>query len=402
MPTVILPKRSGLAVCSHEARAGAFYFSFMAANGAIGAFLYLLYREHGLAPSEIGIVIAMTHVMNFVVSPTWGMASDAMERRRGPSLLMIACLGAAPAILLVQAAYGLLPMVLAVVVWGFFGGSIISLADAATMRMLDNDRHAYGRVRVWGSLGSVIASMVAGQLGNRLGMGISFPLYTLMMLLCALLALSFPRARFTSKQSFSSDMLKLLSHPRVVFFLGAILLIGVGYMNWNSTFSLYLSDLGANPGLIGAFYGLSSAVQIPVQATSALWLDALGARRSLIAAFALLAVFWVSCSFLPLSGPLLAIPLALVHGLAFGVYQVAGVVYVSEVTSPEHAGLAQGAYGSFSRGLGSILGSLTSGFLFQSIGGGSAYRISALVGLLALACLWLIPVWTRRRAGAEE
>ncbi len=374
----------------------------MAANGAIGAFLYLLYRQHGLAPSEIGLVIAMTHVMNFVVSPTWGAASDAMERRRGPSLLMIACLGAGPAILLVQAAYGLLPMVLAVVVWGFFGGSIISLADAATMRMLDNDRNAYGRVRVWGSLGAVIASLVAGQLGNRMGMGIVFPFYALMMLLCALLALSFPRARYTSKRSFTSAMLKLMRHPRVVFFLGAILLIGAGYMNWISTFSLYLNDLGASPGLIGAFYGLSSAVQIPVQATSAKWLGALGARRSLIVAFAVFVAFWLGCSFLSFSGPQLAIPLALVHGLAFGVYQVAGVVYVSEVTPAEHAGLAQGAYGSFSRGLGSILGSLTGGFLFQSIGGGSAYRISALVGLLSLACLWLIPVWTRRRAQAER
>lgn len=399
---MILSKRPGLVERSHEARAGAFYFSFMAANGAIGAFLYLLYRQHGLAPSEIGLVIAMTHVMNFVVSPTWGAASDAMERRRGPSLLMIACLGAGPAILLVQAAYGLLPMVLAVVVWGFFGGSIISLADAATMRMLDNDRNAYGRVRVWGSLGAVIASLVAGQLGNRMGMGIVFPFYALMMLLCALLALSFPRARYTSKRSFTSAMLKLMRHPRVVFFLGAILLIGAGYMNWISTFSLYLNDLGASPGLIGAFYGLSSAVQIPVQATSAKWLGALGARRSLIVAFAVFVAFWLGCSFLSFSGPQLAIPLALVHGLAFGVYQVAGVVYVSEVTPAEHAGLAQGAYGSFSRGLGSILGSLTGGFLFQSIGGGSAYRISALVGLLSLACLWLIPVWTRRRAQAER
>ena len=91
----------------------------------------------------------------------------------------------------------------------------------------------------------------------------------------------------------------------------------------------------------------------------------------------------------------MAIPLALLHGFSFAIHQVAGVVYMSEVSPPEYAGLTQGAYGSFSRGLGSILGSLIGGSLYQYIGGASLYRLSTILGLLAVGFLLLLPLATR-------
>jgi MFS family permease len=78
-----------------------------------------------------------------------------------------------------------------------------------------------------------------------------------------------------------------------------------------------------------------------------------------------------------------------VHGLSFATYQVAGVVYMGEVSPPAYAGLTQGLYGSFSRGLGSILGSLIGGALFTQIGGPWLYRLSMGMGVLSLLCLFL-------------
>lgn len=387
----------------HQARAGAFYFAYMAAQGAVGAFLYLLYRQHGLNPGEIGLVIAVSHLANFFVLPTWGAASDLMESRRGPSLLAIACLGAGPTILLVQAAQGLAATLAAVLIWGFFAGAIVSLADAATVRMLGYDRPTYGRVRVWGSIGAVLSSLIVGQLGNRLGLDIVFPTYAAMMFVCAALAFSFPRASYVAKQVLSGNPARLLGSPAVLLFLAAVLFLSIAYLIWRSTFSLFLDDLGGSPGQIGVFFALSSLVEIPVQASSGRWLRRFGARRSLIAAFAVLATLWLLCSLV--GGPQMALALAVLHGLSFGAYQVAGVVYVSEVTPPEHAGLAQGAYGSVGRGLGSIVGSISGGYLFQSAGGRTAYRVSALLGLASLAFLLLLPGSRRQisgRAGTGE
>lgn len=377
---------------SNWARVGVFYFSFFAAGGAVGPFLYLLYRQHGLSASEIGVVIAAAHVMNFVVSPAWGAASDVMERRGGVSLLAVVCLGAGPSILVVQAARGLVPIVASVMLWSFFSGAIISLADAATVRMLGEDRNVYGRVRVWGSVGAVIAALAVGQLGNRAGLEIVFPVYAVMLLISAALALSFPKSRYENKQQFSREAAGLLRYPQITFFFFAVLLMAIGYLIWRSTFALYLDDLGSDPGQIGAFFALSSLVEIPVSAVSSRWLGRLGAWRSLTFALGMFILLWLACSVIV--SPQIALLLALLHGLAFSAYQVAGVVYVGENTPPEFAGLAQGVYGSFGRGLGSILGSLIGGALYQPMGG-AVYRVSALFGFGSLFCLFLIPLGKR-------
>jgi PPP family 3-phenylpropionic acid transporter len=371
-----------------RARAGAFYLAFMAAGGAVYPFLYLLYRRHGLTAPQIGVAIAVAHVMNFLVSPALGAASDLLQRRGGPSLLALACLGAGPAILLVQAARGLAQTLGAVVVWSFFSGGILSLADASTLRMLGQDRHVYGRVRVWGAVGSVAASWAAGQLGDRLSLEWVFPINTALLLICAAVAATLPKVRYATTSPYKGEALRLLRHPRVALFLASVVLIGVGYMGWRGTFSLYLDDLGGKAGLIGTFYALSSLVEIPVIASSRRWLGRLGARRSLLVAFSVYLALWLAAS--GIVRPQAALALALLHGLSFATYQVAGVVYMGEVTPPAYAGLAQGLYGSFSRGLGSILGSLIGGALFARIGGPWLYRLSMGMGALALGCLLVI------------
>jgi len=374
-----------------------FYFFFLAAIGATAPFLYLVYRQHGLTPFEIGIAIAVAHVMNFVSAPVWGAANDLQQRQGGLPLLPIACLGAGPAILLLIIARGLVPILAVIVVWGFFAGSIISLADAATLTMLGHKRHYYGRVRVWGSLGSVCSSLLVGLLGNRLGLEILFPIYTLLLLLCAGLAFSFPQARYENKPPISKGVLHLLQDSRTAFFLFSVFLLAVGYMCWRGTFSLYLEDMGADPGLIGTFFAISSALEIPLVASSSWWLGRWGARASLLVSFAVFAMLWFGCGLI--QQPALALPLALVHGFSYGIYDVSGVVYTGQVAPSGYASLAQGVYGGINRGLGSILGSLAGGFLFQNIGGASTYRISALLGLFALCWLGLVPI--TKKAGVE-
>ena len=118
-----------------RARAAMFYFCFLAAIGATAPFLYLVYRQHGLTPFEIGIAIAVAHVMNFVTAPIWGAVNDLRLQKNGFPLLSIACVGAGLAILLLNFAYGIIPILAAIIIWGFFAGSIISLADAATILM---------------------------------------------------------------------------------------------------------------------------------------------------------------------------------------------------------------------------------------------------------------------------
>jgi PPP family 3-phenylpropionic acid transporter len=392
--------------------ASAFYFTYLAAIGATAPFIYLVYRQHGLTEAEIGIVIAVAHVMNFLTAPTWGAASDILHRRNGFSLLPIACLGSGVAILILPLVRGLFPTLAAVVLWGFFAGSIISLGDAATLNMLAENRHAYGRVRMWGSVGGVLASLIVGQLGNRLGLGVIFPAYTLLLILCGTIALRIPSGAIQSAQdqlhasagkrktAVLEDFFHLLRRSRFGIFLTAIGIYCIAYMGWRSTFSFFLEDLGGSPGLIGSFFALSALVEIPVAASSSRWLSRFGVRNALVGSFMIFSLLWLGCSLLVKPG--LALLLAVVHGLAFALVEIAGVVYVNELVSPDSANLAQGAYGGVNRGLGSILGSLWGGAQYTRSGGSILYRISALVVLAALGCLLLLSGRGKRNLAYSE
>lgn len=373
---------------SARTRAGAFYFFFLAAIGSIGPFLYLAYRQHGLTASEIGVAIAVAHLMNFIAGPLWGSASDVLQRRGGPPLLAVACLGAGPSILLLQTARRLAPTLIAVAIWSFFAGSIFPQADAAILTLLGKEQNAYGRVRVWGSVGFVIASLLVGQLGDRLGLDVLFPIYAAMLFLCALLAFTFPRVSIEVQPPLRSAATTIMREPRITLFLLSVLLLSMAYMAWYGTLSLHLDDLGAGTGLIGAVIALSSLTEIPVVAASSWWLGRLEASRIITVALGGFVVLWLGYS--SIVQPEMALLLSVLQGLSNGLYLVAGVIYVGKVAPPGYAGLAQGTFSGISRGLGPIIGSIIGGAIFQSVGGASLYRLCALVGMLALGCLlWL-------------
>ena len=259
---------------STRTRAGAFYFVFLASTGTIGPFLYLAYRQHGLTPSQIGIAIAVAHLTSFLAAPLWGAASDVAAGRRGMPLLAVACFGAAPAILLLQVVRGLVPTLFVIVLWSAFGGSIFAQADSGTLALLGQEKHRYGRIRAWGSIGFVVATLIVGQLGARLGVDILFPACALLLGVGGLLALAFPPGTARPGVALGGAAWRLVRQPPVALLFLSFLLFSMANMAWFGTLSLYLTDMGAGTGLLGGVLSAGSLVEIPVVFLSAGWLRA--------------------------------------------------------------------------------------------------------------------------------
>lgn len=366
-----------------------FYLCFYGALGSLGPFLYLSYRRHGLSAPQIGIVIAVAHVMNLISAPIWGALNDTPSVRCRIPLLSVACLGAGPSILVLQAAHGFFPTIAAVILWGFFAGPIISLADAATLAILKGDRHTFGRVRVWGSVGTVAASLLIGIVGEQVGISIMFPVYVGLLILCVGLALLLPRTGNPRHTKPTGGTLHRLVGSGFFVFLCAILLLDTANMMWRTTYALHLDDLGLGVGLIGGFFALSSLVEIPLVALSREWLGRHGAGRAMVTAFSTYVLLWLGWSMVQ-SGPVV-LALAIIHGFSFAVLQVAAVVRINELVPATHLGLALGLYAASSRGVGSVLGSLSGGALYDNVGGSSLYILSALLGLIAIGILTRLP-----------
>lgn len=385
---------------SSRGRAGACYFFFQAAIGCIGPLLYLAYRRHGLSASEIGIAIAVAHCVQLVAGPLWGSASDLLARRRGPSLVLAACLGAGSSILLLRQVLQqgrLTPILLLVAVWSLFAGAILPLLDSATLGLLGKNQRGYGRVRVWGCVGFAMAALLVGRLGGQRDVDVLFSLYAVLLVICAAVALTLPRPSAGAGFPFRAA-LQLMRGPQMRMFLAGALLLGISDMAWYGTLSLYLDDLGASVRLTALVLAVSSLSEIPLVATASWWLGRLGPARTTAVAFAGFASLWLGFSFI--TRPEMALVLIPLRGFSNGLYQVSGVIYVAEAAPPGYAGLAQGAFRGINSGLGPIIGSAAGGALFQGSGGAFLYRLCALLAIAAVICTLSPCVGEKQRAQA--
>jgi PPP family 3-phenylpropionic acid transporter len=382
---------------SSRGRAAACYFFYQGAIGCIGPLLYLAYRRHGLSAAGIGLAIAVAHGVQLFAGPLWGGASDVLARRKGPSLLVAACLGAGSSLLVLRQVLQqgrLIPTLLLVAVWSLFAGAILPLLDSATLGLLGENRRGYGRVRVWGCVGFAIAALLVGRLGGQRDIDVLFSLYAVLLVICAAVALTLPRASAGAGFPFRAA-LQLVRSPRMSLFLAGALLLGISDMAWYGTLSLYLDDLGASVRLTALVLAVSSLSEIPLVGTASWWLGRLGPARTTAVAFAGFASLWLGFSFI--TRPEMALVLIPLRGFSNGLYQVSGVIYVAEAAPPGYAGLAQGAFRGINSGLGPIIGSAVGGALFQSSGGAFLYRLCALLAIAAVPCALSPSIGDKRR-----
>lgn len=59
-----------------------FYFFFFAANGTLVPYLILFFKQIGLSPSQVGIVIGFKPFISFICSPLWGYIADKTNKTR--------------------------------------------------------------------------------------------------------------------------------------------------------------------------------------------------------------------------------------------------------------------------------------------------------------------------------
>jgi PPP family 3-phenylpropionic acid transporter len=107
-----------------------------------------------------------------VSSPLWGMLSDRLGNAR--LVMMLAVSGAAFATLGFTATQTYAAIVFLAAAYTLFSSSIVPLLDSTTLLQLGTDRRKYGLIRVWGTIGFIIATWISGSIFERFGLEVMF------------------------------------------------------------------------------------------------------------------------------------------------------------------------------------------------------------------------------------
>lgn len=358
----------------------AFYFAFFAAAGVYVSYLGLYTRGLGFSSIQIGIIAALTPISKILFPPLWGGIADKTGSRKGLILLTTAL--SILAFSLLFAADTFFSVGLAMLAYAFFHAPILALSEALTLEEAARKRFDYGRVRIWGSLGYLLAALALGTILDWTSMRTFLTAFVAVSVLQLAAATGLPTVKAPRAERAARGLLDQLARPAVLVFLLACTLMEVSHSAYHGFFSIYLSEAGYSKTAIGPLTALPVLCEIGAMTVADAWLRRSGARILFGLAFASAAVRW---SLLAASTMLLPVILAqTLHGMTYGVFHVTAV-HQARRFFPEHLqASAQSLYIGLTYGLGGAVGLLAAGRLYDALGGRVLFLASAGVALAAL------------------
>jgi MFS transporter, PPP family, 3-phenylpropionic acid transporter len=374
-----------------------YYAAIFAALGIYLPFFPRWLEARGLEGLRMGLIVALVPALSLIAPPVLGRLSDALGLRG--VLLRIAaaagCLGFGA--IAAASAFGATPgfgaLLALAAAFALCRSAMFVMADVVTLEHAS--RSGYARIRLWGSLGFLLAALGAGRWLD-IESATALPAAIAAALAAAfVLSLGLPARTVVPAVPSAEGTRALLARPAFRLFLATYLVSQLAHSAYDLCFSLHLLSMGASSAFVGLAWALGVLAEVVLMARSAPLLE----RRSApaLAAFAILAAAlrWVLIASVGSQPVLLAAqPL---HALSFGLLWIASVTYVRDVAPPGTLATAQGLFAA-AAAAGNVVGLLLWSALYREAGGAVTFAAAALV---ALAALWLAVIW-RRRAGATS
>lgn len=251
----------------------------------------------------------------------------------------------------------------------------VGLATATAFHLLTDKEHDFPLVRVFGTLGWIAAGIIVSYFLQ--GDTTALPMYVagaggvVMGLYCFTLPNIPPKGagrKISARDIVGLDALKELnSRPFVIFIIG-LLLISIPFASYFAYVPLFLkaADI-SNPGFKMTFGQMSEVFFLLLMPW---FFRKLGIKWVLIMGLAAWALRYALFTFgaTPAITEMLIIGI-LLHGACYDFVYVAGQVYIDQKASSEIRAQAQGFFVLVSYGVGQGLGTLTAGWIFNSIMG---------------------------------
>jgi MFS transporter, PPP family, 3-phenylpropionic acid transporter len=375
-----------------------FFFLLYGATGILMPYLTKYLQELGFNGKQFGFLALLSPLVMIFAPPLWGFVADRTGKL--PLLLKLACVGAAASFTVVLFLRGLAPLAVVFCVYAFFWAPATALADTVALAEARRLGIEYARLRLWGSIGFIVAVSAAGgylQCGGRLINVLASA--ALLMVAYALMALRLdvPREALHYSPPSLKDAWRLAKEPAFLLFLLAGMVHWAALGPYYLLFTVHMTELAVAPVYIAAGFSLGVVAEIIM-----MWrFQSLRARVPLfgllVVASLVSAARWYLVSAVQASLWLAVIQIC--HGFSFGAFYVACIAHLERVTPAPLRATSRALFSSVAMGMGGVLGYILAGVLYDRGHGGLAFRAAALLELL-VPLLLLAAVRARRKVAA--
>lgn len=355
-------------------RLAGFYFFYFATLGVLVPYWGLYLQSVGFAPADIGTLTAVLLVSRIVAPIVWGWVADHTGHRirlvRVTALLtIVSFLG----VFFGTTFWWLAGVMLA---FSFFWHAALPLLEVNVMNSLGARAGAYGRVRLWGSVGFIVAVVALGAVVDVRGPWWVLPALVVLMSGIWMASLSLPDTRSAHAVPDTGRFRHVLKRPEVIAFLAAGVLMQAGHGPYYTFYSIYLEAAGYTKSVIGLLWAFGVICEIVAFLTMTRIFAALNVRRVLLVSFALASLRWLLIGFFPESMAMLVLAQSL-HAASFATFHAAAMQLVHRYFKGRHQHRGQAVYGGIAFGVGGAMGSFISGHAWSSIGPAMTFALAS-------------------------
>ena len=355
----------------------------------LGVYLpyFNLHLEHlGFTGLQIGIVSALLPLCGVIIPTVGGMLADRLGKRRG--LVILSTWLAMIAFSILLGTRGFPGVALGVTLFAILRAPALPLVDATAMELSEHGGPHYGRMRAWGSVAFILASLGCGRLIGLWGDQAVLHAALVALGLNALGSILLPGDRIrTPMTRVGTDLRETLSRPRVLLFLGACVLSQASHGPYYVFFSIHLERNGYRPQEIGLLWALAVTCEIVAMLKMPAVLQRHGTLATLTVCLILAAARWVVCA-----GSTTLLPLILaqtLHAATFAAFHVAAVTHTHRLFGEARRASGQAIYSSATFGLGNVFGMVLSGLFHGRVGVSGLFWGAALTAVLGAIFVFL-------------
>ena len=357
-----------------------YYLVFFAGMASFIPYIVLYYQSIGFSGAEIGLLVAISPLISLVGGPFWTGIADTTHRHR--SVMSLALAATVILIFFLPFLRTFLPILILVFVYSFMSAPVNSLADSATMSMLRDEKHLYGRVRMGGTFGWGLSAPLVAIVVSKNGLPWAFWICSLFMFVALLISQRFFYTKNKEQGSFRHGVRTLFANRHLVLFLFMAFICGTAFATVNNYLFAYMHQLQISESRMGYALAIATLAEIPVLFFADRLLIRFKPRGLLILSMAATGIrLLLFALFDSLTGILV---FQLINGLTFPALWVAGVSYANENAPAGLNATAQAVFGTMIFGFGAAAGGFLGGLLLESLGGQMMYAIFGMMVLVML------------------
>ena len=351
----------------------------------------LFLESQKFSASTIGILMGMFHFSRIFAPTLWGWLSDITGYRIG-----VVRVGAALTSLIFLGVFwqdSALGIGLIMLGYSFFWNAILPQFEVITLEHLEEEKQKYSRVRLWGSVGFIIAVVLVGWGLEFYGIQhLPFILLVLMLFIWVNTLLitekKSPRIHHIRQDH---SLWGIIKQPQVTAFFVIMLLVQFSHGPYYTFFSVLMQGQGFESTSIGMLWALGVVAEVLIFIIMPTLLSHFGCRFILLTSLILTVLRWVLTGlFTEYLGAIIVAQL--LHAASFGCLHAVGISLVHHYFPDTMQGRGQALFSSIGFGVGGTCGAVLAGILWD-YGALISFGVAAVASGVAfwIAFIWIYP-----------